>query len=130
MWMKQSLRFCIMLALLVATNDCGTLIKDPVSINDEPLYFLKQASTDQWAVQMHFLTSGQSQITQGQWNAMSQGMVAMPLSAFSDFNTEIGKLCSQIPCNYQIQQAQKNISTLIEMAKDYQKTMRQLESAP
>lgn len=97
--MLLSLQFCIILAL----PSCGTLIKDPVTIKDEPLYYLKEASVAQWAVAMHFLTSGSVQITKDQWDAMSEGMACMPLPSFDDFNAEISKLCSQVPCNYSTQ---------------------------
>lgn len=99
--MRLLLRFFITLAILAATSGCGTLIKDPVTIKNEDLYYLKQASDDEWAVKMHFLTSGQSQVTKAQWEAISQGMACMSLPAFDDFNAEIAKLCSQVPCDYQ-----------------------------
>jgi hypothetical protein len=104
-----------MLGALVQVS-CGTLIKDPVTINDEALYYLKEASPDQWAVEMHFLTSGQTQVTQAQWNAMSQGMVAMPLTEWDDINTEIGKLCSQVPCDYNTTQALSKLMTQLHSA--------------
>lgn len=103
--MPLSLLFCITLALL---NSCGTLIKVPVAIKDEDLYYLKEASDSEWAVHMHFLSTGSDQITKDAWDKMSQGMVSMPLAAFEDFNTEIGKLCSQVPCNYEVMKKLNN----------------------
>lgn len=81
-------------------------MQPPVQINDEDLYYLKGQSG---AVEMHFLTTGQTDLTLDQWNAIEEGMVAMPLSAFDDFNTEIGKLCSQVVCDYDTFQAWRNI---------------------
>jgi len=49
---------------------------------------------------MHFLTSGQTDLTLSQWNAISEGMVCMGLSSFDDFNKEISDLCSQVTCDY------------------------------
>lgn len=91
---------------------CGK-IKIPVNISDEPLYYLKGPSG---AVEMHFLTSGQTQLTKTEWDAISEGMVAMPLSAFEDFNTEIGKLCSQVPCNYELTQKIDQLLTRLRSA--------------
>lgn len=115
--MRLLLLFFITLVLPVSLSSCGTLIKVPVTVNDETLYYLKQSSTDQWAVQMYFLSSGQSQVTQDSWNKISQGMACMSLSAFEDFNTEIGKLCSQVPCDYKYTQA---LTALIARMKSAQ----------
>lgn len=98
--MPLSLLFCITLATLAAS--CGTA----VGIKDEPLYFLKgnpnvPASFPDYAVEMHFLTQGQADMTKAQIDAISQGMVMMPLQSFDDFNVEVGKLCSQVKCNYE-----------------------------
>lgn len=82
-------------------SSCGTLIKNPVQINNEPLYYLKEASDAKWVTQMYFLTTDEDQLTHSEWDAVSAGMVCMPLKSFGDFNTEIGKLCSQVPCDYQ-----------------------------
>jgi hypothetical protein len=83
-------------------------------VKDEPLYYLKgrpdALPEENYAVEMHFLTSGQNQLTRADWDKISQGMVAMPLSAFDDFNAEIAKLCSEVTCNYEVQQ---KIDTLV-----------------
>lgn len=90
---------------MLILNGCGKILI-PVDIKDEALYYLKGPSG---AVEMHFLTSGQTDLTLDQWNAISEGMVCMELSSWDDFNTEIGKLCSQIPCDYQTVEAFKKI---------------------
>ena len=90
------LLFCITLGLF---NGCNVQV--PVTIKDEPLYFLKGPSG---AVEMHFLSSGQTDLTVDQWNAISMGMVAMPLDSWDDFNKEIAELCSQNDCTYELQQ--------------------------
>lgn len=112
------LQFFITLAITATASGCGTLIKVPVTIDDEDLYYLKEASPTEWAVHMHFLSTGQDQVAEDAWNAQSAGKVCMLLSAFDDFNTEIGKLCSQVPCDYQTVQNLKNlIAHLKEVSK-------------
>lgn len=103
--------FFITLATLTLES-CQTTV--PVDIKDEDLYYLKEASTDQWAVEMHFLSDGQAQVSQTDWNVKSQGMVCMPLTEWSDINTEFGKLCTQITCDYEFQQAMALISERLE----------------
>ena len=99
------------ITLVTSILSCGTL-QVPVTINDEDLYYLKGSSG---AVEMHFLTSGQTDLTLDQWNAIEEGMVAMPLSAFSDFNKEIGELCSQVTCSYEVTQ---KFSALVARLRD------------
>lgn len=94
--------------MIAVLSGCAS-IQIPVSISDEPLYFIKgrcdvQATASDFAVEMYFLTSGQTELTLNDWNAISEGMVAMPLAAWDAFNIEIGKLCSQVTCNYETQQ--------------------------
>jgi hypothetical protein len=86
-------------------SSCATL-QDPVEIKDEPLYYIKgnptvPASFPDYAVEMHFLSSGQTDMTKAQIDPIIQGMVCLPAESFDDFNTEIGKLCSQVTCDYE-----------------------------
>lgn len=108
--MPLLLAFFIMAAMLIPSG-CGQL-PDPVQINDETLYFLKGPSG---AVQMNFLTPGQVDLTKAQWDAISEGMVAMPSSAFADFDKEIGKLCSEVPCDYATVQAFHSLVAAIKL---------------
>ena len=95
----------ILLALIL--SGCAS-IPVPVTVHDEDLYYLKGPSG---AVEMHFLTSGETDLTVAEWDSISEGMVAMSLAAFDDFNTEIGKLCSQITCDYDLLQAMNRLSS-------------------
>ncbi len=96
----QSLLFFITLAL--CSSCCG--MPAPVDIRDEPLYYIKgrpdAAPGDQYAVQMFFLSSGQTDLTKADFDAISQGLVAMPLQSFDDFNKEIAEACSEANCDY------------------------------
>jgi len=94
---------------LSSLEGCGSL-QVPVVIKDESVYYLKGTtqlppSDDDptYATMMHFLTSGKTPVTRYQWNAISKGKACMDLSAFADFNVEIAKLCSQVPCSYKLQ---------------------------
>lgn len=113
--MLPLLLFCIILALL---NGCAKP-QLPVGISDENLYYLKGTSG---AVEMHFLSSGSTDLTLDQWNAISEGMVAMPLSAFGDFNTEISKLCGEVVCDYQVLQTIAELYAKMVNAKNKQPT--------
>ena len=80
----------------------------PVPIKDETLYYIKgdpavPASFPNYAVEMHFLTSGQTDLTKAQIDAITQGMVMLSLNGFDDFNKEIADLCSQNTCSYETQ---------------------------
>lgn len=96
------LLFCISSGLTVLSG-CGH-VDIPVSIADGPLYFIKgdpavESSFPDYAVEMHFLTSGQTQYDKASIDAITQGMVMMPLSFFDDFNKEISDLCGQVTCD-------------------------------
>lgn len=109
--MRLLLGFCTTLVLL-SVPSCGGL-QVPVRIHDEDLYFLKQVDEPRWAAHMHFLTEGTEQVSRTQWDAISQGMVCMPSHAFEDFNAEIGKLCSQVKCDYEtLQQFQRLVGRI------------------
>lgn len=94
---------------MLALSSCGG-IQDPVTISDETIYVVKGNPLDSitfptYAVQFQFLTSGQTDLTKDNWDALfssptSGPRVAMSLNAWDDFNTEFGKLCTQVPCNY------------------------------
>lgn len=95
-WTLPLLLFCI---IWVSLSACGH-VDVPVDIQDEDLYYLKGESG---AVEMHFLSQGSTALSKPEWDAISEGKVAMSLKAFSDFNAEISKLCGQdIPCNYPV----------------------------
>lgn len=116
----RSLLFFTTSALL----SCSTL-QAPVTVNDQDLYYLKgspsiPASFPNYGVEMHFLTSGQSDFTKDSWDSISQGKVCMELSAFDDFNKEISDLCSQVPCDYKLLQA---VHVLIDQLKTEQMTL-------
>lgn len=108
------------MSVTLAFTSCGT-IQVPVDVKDEPLYFIKgdprvPASFPKYAVQMHFFTPGQVQLTKEDYDPITQGQVCMPLSAFRDINTEIGKLCTQVPCNYPVvQQVRATLKTLVKL---------------
>lgn len=81
---------------MLTLSDCGS-IEIPVQIKDEPLYLLEGQSG---AVEIHFLTGGVTDIPKKDWDAMSEGMVAMSEDSWGDFKTEIGKLCTETKCDY------------------------------
>jgi hypothetical protein len=117
------LLFCITLVASTLSS-CGK-IKIPVDIQDETLTYIKgdpanPATYANYAVQMHFLSSGQIDMTKDQIDALMQGSVLMPMQAFEDFNTEIGKLCSQVPCDY-------NLTNLLSTLVQRMKTMSALQ---
>lgn len=62
---------------------------------------------------MHFLTAGETDLTGAEWDSISEGMVAMSLAAFDDFNAEISKLCSQVTCDYDLLQALNRLSARV-----------------
>lgn len=103
------------LGILVALSACGTLFLKHVGIENEPIYFLKQASDQEWATLMYFLTDGKSPVSREEWDKVSQGMVCMPLKSFADFNKEIGKLCSEVPCDYDTQVHWENLIKKLEV---------------
>lgn len=68
------------------------------------MYYLKQASPENWATVVHFLTQDVSHISLDQWNSMSEGQVCMKLEDWADINKMVSSFCSApgIDCNYQI----------------------------
>ena len=101
--MQRWLPFCTISAQLLLTASCCTTI--PVSVKDEPLTYVKGSLGDpstypEFAVLMHFLSTGQADETEAEFAPTLQNSVCMPLASFEDFNTEIGKLCSQVTCDY------------------------------
>ena len=68
------------------------------------LYYLKEASEDQWVTQMDFLDTATSQISHTNWDAMSQGQVCQPLAQWGNVNTMVASFCSSphINCNYEV----------------------------
>lgn len=90
--------FCITLALFSLTS-CGH-IPIPVHVHDETFYYQKHTDDARWVTILHFLTSGKSNMSRADWERISQGSVCMSMGAAEDFNAEIGKLCSQVDCDY------------------------------
>lgn len=103
----------LLFSISVLLNGCST-IQVPVTVQDLPLYYLKEASSAEYATEFHFLTSGTIQIPQADWNNMSQGMVCTPLASWGTVNTEFGKFCTQVPCDYETTQLQNAITTRLE----------------
>lgn len=103
------------LALLILSSCCTAHL--PVDIKDEELYYIKGLPTSQpndstYAVQMWFLSSGVNDLTKAQWDAISQGMVALSLQSWDNVNGYIAKLCSKPAiCNYE---AQKKLAALTQ----------------
>ena len=82
-----------------------------MTVDDHTLYYVKEASTDQWAVEMHFLTSATAQVKQSDWDSMlaamaskGNGMVCMSLDDWDDINKMTSAFCSSphINCNYEV----------------------------
>lgn len=88
-----------------------------VQIHDEPLY--GDMGPD-GAVEVHFLSSGQTVIPKAQWDSLRFGMVCMPQSSFSDFKKEIEELCSNTSCSYEVKQAMKVVFNKIEFLRTTQ----------
>ena len=103
MWTMLLLMSFIILGLL--NNGCGYT---RIDINDHSLYYLKEASQDKWAVNMHFLTSEEHNITHAEWDTISEGMVAMSLADWADINTTVSHVCSSpgIDCSYKVSSGQ------------------------
>jgi hypothetical protein len=109
------------LVLSILSNGCGK-IHIPVDIKDETLTYIKgdpnnPATFSNYAVQMHFLSQGQVDLTKSQVDAISQGSVLMPEQAFEDFNTEIAKACSQLKCNYELTEMWSSVVAKIRIAR-------------
>lgn len=71
---------------------------------------------------MHFLSSGSTDLTLDQWNAISEGNVCMSLNAFGDFNAEISKLCGEVTCDYKTVQMIAELYAKMVNAKNKQPT--------
>lgn len=101
--MQLSLALSITSVLLGLSACCTS---QSVTINDHTLYYQKQASDQDWAVRLHFLTQGTEDLTKAQWEALSEGQVCMPLSDWSDINKMVSNFCSSphIDCSYELPQ--------------------------
>lgn len=99
---------------------CGSLPTN-VTVNDHILYYQKQASDADWAVEMHFLTDGSKDLSKADWDAISEGQVCMPLSDWTDVNKTISAFCSAqgINCDYQIKQALNAFFSRLELASGH-----------
>jgi hypothetical protein len=97
-----------MWAALLLLSACTCAIKVPVTVDDHTLYYQKQASADDWATEIHFLTQGTQDLTQAQWNAISEGMVCMGLGDWTDINKMISNFCSLkgVKCNFKLSNGQ------------------------
>ena len=107
----RSLQFFI---LLVLPSACGTLITVPVPVPDMNLYYLKEASEAEWVLEEHFLTTGQTQVSRAGWDSISEGIVCTELSSWAALNGAVGKLCSQVTCDYQPLQILNNVMLKLE----------------
>lgn len=116
--MQLLLLFFILSAALVLLPNCGH-VKIPVAIQDITLYFIKGVPLDQnsysnYALEEHFLDSTEADLTMTQYNSIAQGQVCMSLSDFANVNTWTGKLCSQIPCSYEIAQLSEKLDAMVQ----------------
>lgn len=102
---KPLLPLFIILGALTLEACCN--LPTNVAVNDHILYYQKQASDTDWAVEMHFLTDGTRDLSKSDWQAISEGQVCMPLSDWTDINKTISAFCSAqgITCDYQVKQA-------------------------
>lgn len=95
--------------MLLTLSACCHL-PSKVDVPNNTLYFLKEASQDQWAVEMHFLDSSTAQVTLDQWLALStptpgHGMVCQDLTDWAAINKMVSDFCSArgIDCSYEVQ---------------------------
>ncbi len=99
------LRLCCISVASLSLSCCHAPVQVPVDISDSPLYLVKgdpniSATFGTYAVEMHFLTAGKTDLNKEQFDKVTSGLVAMPLDNWTKFDTEIAKLCSQTPCNF------------------------------
>lgn len=75
------------LVLVLLFSACGEIL-----IHDEIVYGLKGPGFG--AVAVHTLTTDQANLTQAQWDGISNGMLCESAQAFGDWKSDIEKLCS------------------------------------
>lgn len=85
-----------------------------MAIDDLNLYYLKEATDTQWALEEHFLSTGEAQISHADWDAMSQDKVCTELASWANINKAIGQLCSQVPCDYETVKLVNDFTTRME----------------
>ena len=92
--------------VLLLLSGCASL-PTSVVVSDHTFYYLKQASEEQYATQIQFLTTAVQDLSLTQWTAILTGNdkpLCMALTDWSNINQMISDFCSapSINCDYQV----------------------------